>query len=486
MLGIKHIFSSVTAIWLAVAVGFAQQTKANDPFSMDLDSLANTKVTTASKFGEDLADAPGVMTVVSKDELKRFGGITLSEILSRVAGLTPASAPFPDRSIIAVRGQQSSFTGSHVLILINGRPVREIMEGGDSSDLLESFPVNILERIEVIKGPGSVLYGSDAFYGVINLITKKATGESEGFKGAGGANGAAATSGEVLLQKGDLNIVTAAQYHQLPRWDVAYRYTADAQNAVVRNEGEGGYLGIDYRGLSFMSSYTGLETASTTTSLGDERFKRGFTDLGYALKASAKWDMTFNLTYTRTTLDSPDFPPIHRDSDETLLEWTNFVTFSEKDRLTFGTLYDRDRGTELIFIGGQRSIGARGDRPAGGFYIQHEHKLTDSVKLIGGLQANKIGNIALNVVPRAGILWNFADLLTLKVLYGGAFRAPSLNEILLKNPVLSGNPNLVPEKVSTLNVQLSYQSKRLQASIGYFRSRQINLIIQDFSSYPGV
>ena len=68
----------------------------NDPFSMDLDSLANTKVTTTSKFAEDLADAPGVMTVVSKDELKRFGGVTLAEILSRVAGLTLTSAVFPD------------------------------------------------------------------------------------------------------------------------------------------------------------------------------------------------------------------------------------------------------------------------------------------------------------------------------------------------------------------------------------------------------
>jgi outer membrane receptor protein involved in Fe transport len=483
----RFLLRTLTTALLTASTALAQQPipkDAQDPFLLDLDSLVNTKVTTASKFSEDLADAPSVMTVVSKDELKRFGGMTLAEILGRVAGLNPASGPFPDRSIIAVRGQQSSVSGSHVLILINGRPVREIMEGGDSSDVLESFPVNIIERIEVIKGPGSVLYGSDAFYGVINLITKKATGDSEHLSAAGGADGAAVTSGELLLQKGDFNVVAAAQYRQFPRWDVPFTFNGVTQNAVLRNEGEGGYLGINYRGFSFMSSYTALETSSATTSVGDERFKRGFADLGYALKASAKWDMTFNLTYTRTTLDTPDYPAIHRDSDETLLEWTNFVTFSEKDRLTFGTLYSRDRGTESI-LGSPGYIAAQGDRSAGGFYAQHEHKLTDTLKLIGGLQANKIGAIALNVVPRGGILWNPADHFTLKALYGGAFRAPSLDDIVLKTTGLNGNPNLVPERVSTLDVQLSYRRNRLQTSLGYFHSHQTNLIVQDFSSFPG-
>ena len=141
------------------------------PFSMDLDSLFNTKVTTASKFAEKLSDAPGVISVVSHDELRRFGGITLREFLERVAGLNGFRTGFNDRSIVSVRGNQTRVNGGHLLLLINGRPTREVAEGGINEDILESFPVNSLERIEVIKGPGSVLYGSDAFSGVINLIT---------------------------------------------------------------------------------------------------------------------------------------------------------------------------------------------------------------------------------------------------------------------------------------------------------------------------
>ena len=147
-----------------------------DPFAMDLDSLFNTKVTTASKFSEKLSDAAAVVTVVTRDELERFGGTTLLEVLERVAGLNVSSAVFADSSLISVRGDQTRANAGHILILINGRPVREILAGGISSDILESFPIGILERVEVVKGPGSVLYGSDAFSGVINLITKKAEG----------------------------------------------------------------------------------------------------------------------------------------------------------------------------------------------------------------------------------------------------------------------------------------------------------------------
>jgi outer membrane receptor for ferrienterochelin and colicin len=139
--------------------------------SLDLESLLNVKVVTASKFAESQSDAPGIMSVVSQDELRRFGGTTLREVLERVPGLASSTAYFTDRSMVAARGDQTKINGGHVLFLINGRPTREVLEGGLVSDLLESFPINVLERIEVIKGPGSVLYGSNAFSAVVNLIT---------------------------------------------------------------------------------------------------------------------------------------------------------------------------------------------------------------------------------------------------------------------------------------------------------------------------
>jgi outer membrane receptor protein involved in Fe transport len=459
-----------------------QDDPADSTYSMDLDSLLNTKVNTASKFSEELSGAAAVMSVVSKDELRRFGGITLGEILERVAGINGTSA-FTDTRMVAVRGDQTATDGGHILILINGRPCREVLEGGMISDLMESFPVGILERIEVIEGPGSVLYGSDAFAGMVNLITQKPDGKSYRLHTAAGPSAANATSLEVLYQAGDLSIVAAGQYHQMPQWDTLFRSfntttkLVSAEDTTLRNDGEGGYLGIDYKGLSFMSSYTGIEGPTFVGAIpGDMRWKRGFADLGYSLKASQKWEMTLNATYTRMVQDDPEFPNIHRDSYEGLVEWTNFYTFSDTDKLTFGALYSHIGGTESYTGVTPNEIVMHGTRSASGFYAQHEHRLTDSLKVVGGLQANKIGNIALNVVPRAGIVWNPAADFTLKALYGGAFRAPSLDELYLNDPGLKGDPNLKPEKVGTVDLQLSYQRNHVRASVGYFHSKQSDFI----------
>lgn len=487
------------SLWLVVAAAvYAQQPtppapvaagSASDPFAMDLDSLFNTKVTTASKFSEKLSEAAGVVSVVTQDELQRFGGTTLLEVLERVSGLSVASSFLSGSSLVGIRGDQTRANAGHILILINGRPLREIQFGGVSSDILESFPIDTLERIEVVKGPGSVLYGSDAFSGVINLITKKAEGKDFRVSAAGGAAGERSATEEIQLQQGALNIVEGGQSHEWPRWAVTSQPWANSgfspDNATLRSEGTGGYLGINYKGLSFNSSYTEQESPSFVSGIvGDTRLKQGFSDLGYTLQPTAKWEMTVNGTYTRSVMDEPDYPTFHRDSYEADLEWTNFITFSENDRLTLGTVYNHIAGTDTFTGATPNFIISQGSRNAIEGYAQYEHRLTDEVKLIGGVQANKIGAIAMNAVPRGGILWNPSNHITMKVLYGGAYSAPSLDETLLRDAFINGNPHLVPETVGTLDAQLIYQTDRFQASLDYYHSRQTDLIIQTGTSDP--
>jgi outer membrane receptor for ferrienterochelin and colicins len=140
-----------------------QNGNSTDLASLDIEQLMNVQITTASRFADKISNAPSIVSVVTSDELRRFAGMTLGEILQRVPGLTGTSQYFTDRSMVAALGDQTKTAGGHILFLINGRPTREVQEGGIISDLLESFPVGILERIEVIKGPGSVLYGSTPF-----------------------------------------------------------------------------------------------------------------------------------------------------------------------------------------------------------------------------------------------------------------------------------------------------------------------------------
>ena len=486
------------ALWLSgrAAAQVASQAPpsggGHDLGALDLESLLSTKVITASKFSENLADAPGIISVISQDELRRFGGITLREVLERVPGLSIASAYFTDRSLVAARGDQTKINGGHILFLINGRPTREVLEGGLISDLVEAFPVNALEKIEVIKGPGSVLYGSNAFSAVINLITKKAEGNGISVSGFDGEQGMKGGSGQVMVKRGEFSLFGAGQFHQMPNWNTNYILPTSligdplappvplVQPITIEDRGDGAYLGASYKNLTFMSSYTEWHDPSFVRgSIASNKWRRGFADLGYTVKATDNWDMSFNATYTRNTFDNFGYPSIGRDSQELLLEWTNSITFSNWDRLTIGALFNHIEGQETYFGIDPPFQISDGSRPGGAFYGQWDHQLADTVKLVGGFQVNKIDGTNVNVAPRAGLIWNPTAHVGVKALYSGAFRAPSINETLLNHPGLQGTPGLKPEKVGTLDLSVSYQANRFQGALTYFHSRQTDSIVID-------
>jgi outer membrane receptor for ferrienterochelin and colicins len=494
--GAKNFRLGATALLLLVLASSAvsQQTappqSSGDLVSMDLESLMNLDVTTASRFSDKLSGAPSIMSVVTSDELRRFGGLTLNEILQRVAGLTGSTQYFSDRSLVAARGDQTKTDGGHILFLINGRQTREVMEGGVISDLLESFPVEILERIEVIKGPGSVLYGSNAFSAVVNLITKKAVGDQVTAKAFGGARGAVDSSGNFLYKRGDLSAVGAVQLHALADWPLVYTvppsqrdlsfapHVPDVESVDLVDRGVGSYLGVNYKSLRFMSAFTEWEsTGFIEGTVSETRLTRDFGDLGYDLKVNQRWDMSFDLTFTRTTFKEPGFPYATRDSNESIAEWTNLITLGSKDRLSAGAQINRIEGEEFFTAVVPAIVDAQGKRLGGAFYAQLDHQLVKQVKLIGGFQTNKIGSIPLNTVPRGGAVWTPKPWASVKALYSQAFRAPSLDENLLNNPGLGGNPNLKPEKVATFDLGVYFENKRAQVGIDYFHSKFTDNIV---------
>ena len=493
----------ILLVFLFQSVSFAQQTgegsrteSLDDPFLLDMNSLLNLKITTASKFSEKLTEAAAVVSVVTKDELQRFGGFTLRQILERVAGLNGSTSQFIDRSIIAVRGDQTRADGGHVLILINGRPTREGGQGGIGSDMLESFPVKVLERIEVVKGPGSVLYGSEAFSGVINLITRKADGMEVDLSSASAAGGGQSQTAQMLVAQGKLKVVAAGQFHNKTNLPNSYKFfdstpysrtkgSTLVTDSNLREQGTGAYLGINYKRLSFMSTFTEFEAPSFSSGIvGTVRWKRGFADVGYSLDVTTNWQMSFNLSYTRGIIRAVKFPDAGGDASEMVAEWTNLVSLGKSDRLTFGALNSNISGIGTYYGVTPNILIYTGSRNGLGFYAQHEHKLTDDIKLIGGVQANKNGRISLDLVPRVGLIWNPVHQLTFKALYGKAFRAPNLLELLVDFPTVKGNNKLTPEKVGTFDVGIAYQSNHLQASVNYFHSRQSAQIVADSSVFP--
>ena len=130
------------------------------------------KVTTASKNADKLQDAAAIMSVISSQEIESYGALTLTDVLNRVTNLYMTGSCYFPNNLAGLRGDIQVHTSSHVLILIDGRPCRESFYSGVDLAVYNASPVAGIERIEIIRGPGSVLYGSNAVSGVINIIIK--------------------------------------------------------------------------------------------------------------------------------------------------------------------------------------------------------------------------------------------------------------------------------------------------------------------------
>ena len=453
---------------------------------MSLEELLDTNVTTASKSGEKESSAPGVMSVVTKDELRRFRGNSLGDILNRVPSLISSSTAFSDRRTLAARGDQIRLDSGHVLFLINGRPTRESLQGGVSSEILESFPVNVIERIEVIRGPGSVLYGSNAFSAVVNIITEEPkAGASATLEALGGVPGSYGAAAKASAQLGDLGVVVAARQLERADWKTVYRYSPEGTSAVIDTNiaipdlRQGAYLELDYKGLRFMSNFDRWENAYFFRgNIGANHWQRAFGDLGYQLHVldALNWDMEFHGTYTYAGSSASDVPGTQGQSHEVLGEWTNFLRFGEHLRLVAGGLYDYARGKETYLASDRRLTVSDASRTSGAAYAQLQHQALDSLELIAGVQLDLCENISPRLVPRAGVIWNPFDGITFKGLYGQAFRAPSINEIGLRHPELWGQPDLKPEVVHAIDAGVSYTGERLSLGANYFFTQQKDII----------
>ena len=132
---------------------------------------AETFVITASKVMENIKKAPASITVITDKQIRQMGARNLTDVLWRTVPSVNFSKPsFERNEVIIVRGTTAL---SSVLLLINGHPVTRAF-GGDWRYLYDDLIIDNIKRIEVIRGPGSALYGANAYHGVINVITKEA------------------------------------------------------------------------------------------------------------------------------------------------------------------------------------------------------------------------------------------------------------------------------------------------------------------------
>ncbi len=150
----------------------AQTTFASAGRMLTLEELMETKISISTGIEKTVAEAPSIATVITEEQIARLSATTLFEVLDSIPGLfayPSASSQFYDN--IDIRSLHTTF-GAQVVLLINGTPIKRLQNGNTWSRF--NFPASLIERIEVIRGPGSAVYGADAFSDIINVITKDA------------------------------------------------------------------------------------------------------------------------------------------------------------------------------------------------------------------------------------------------------------------------------------------------------------------------
>jgi len=143
----------------------------DDFFAMSPEQLANISVTIASGTEKPVYQSAAVTTVVTAEQIKNMGATELSQVLETVPGLHVSIQAVTNDAVYSMRGMRNS-VNNQVLVLLNGTRYSVPYKGSGMQGM--ELPVEAIQQIEVIRGPGSALYGADAFAGVINIITKKA------------------------------------------------------------------------------------------------------------------------------------------------------------------------------------------------------------------------------------------------------------------------------------------------------------------------
>ncbi|MBN1845670.1 MAG: TonB-dependent receptor [Sedimentisphaerales bacterium] len=458
---------------------------------MDLEELMDVEITVASKKAEKLYEAPGIGVVVPRDEMDVYGDRSLHQLLQRQPSIyTRGSYMYPN-NMAAVRGDMPTHLDLHNLILFNGRPIRESGFGGVNFPVYMTFPLSSLESVEIIRGPGSVLYGTNAFSGVINLKPREAPQRNEfSISSQAGSHGYYETDVAGGGTFGDLGFFSAVRTSG--QHGYTYRLTDGMGTYDTDRDGNKSVSAathLNYKGFTFDFFATSMETfhvgALPFWSVPGHVFRvnKLFANAGYRADVHERVQLELNVTYNLHENDFAGFPTgdVSSNASDILGEGTLYVNPLDNLNLVLGYLHEYQMNCEG---NGYESIPLYRHKPQSA-YIQGDYQLGKILKLIAGGQWNRTGQGLSDFISRYGVIITPAPKWGVKLLRAEAFRAPfAIETDLYDLPILVGNQGLEPESITTYDAQLFYNDDTTYAAVTYFKSMIDQLIVRDTSVNP--
>jgi iron complex outermembrane receptor protein len=505
----------VAALFCLVARGAAAQSvNSSEAASLSLEDLLSVRVvTTASKFPQSVREAPASITIVTAEEIRRHGHRTLADVLRTVRGLYTTY----DRNYVyaGVRGfSRPGDYNTRVLLLLNGHRLNDALY--DMAPIGTDFPldISIIDRVEVIRGPASSLYGTNALFAVINVVTRTggqhsglrlsaAGGSQESFNGTASYGRLFRTGSEILLAG---SVFHTAGARRLSYPELA---TSDTTGDVFDLDGDRSrtFFGSFRTGnLSVSGGLAGrrkhVPTAAFGTLVGDDQFvtvdNRYYLRAEYERRLGAGW--TAN---TRASFDEYYYTgayPYDSGDGATILTLDRSTTRTLSGefgvRRTFGKAHLVSTGTEILghikndlvaTDGPATIVDVHNPAATWAVYAQDEFKPTRWLIVNAGVRLDHSENFGNRTTPRLGVVVMPTQRTTLKFLHGRAFRAPNNYELeyysLMQNSVQF---KLRPESIrSSELVWEEYLSSWLRTAVTGFHYQIDDVIEQRVQASDG-
>ncbi|WP_217477023.1 TonB-dependent vitamin B12 receptor [Stutzerimonas stutzeri] len=440
------------------------------------------EVVTATRTAQTVEQSLAAVTVLDRERIERSQAASVPELLKQVPGvsLTNSGGPGKNTSLF-MRGSESD----HVLVLVDGVKIGSVTGGGAA---LQDFPLELIERIEVVRGPRSSLYGSEAIGGVIQIFTRKGQGEGAKPFFSAGYGTHDSYSGSVGVTGGDGRgwYSLAASGSDTDGINAKSVQTSGYENDADGYRNLSATLSAGYRfdnGLELDANVLRAKSHNDYDSVNSKR-TAGFganadgESLVYGTRARFNpvdhWGVTLQAGRSEDNSDAYQDGRFYSrfDSRRDSLSWQNDIELAAGHTLTLGVDHQHDEVDST-------AVYAEDSRDNDGYFAQYlgqagRHDWQVSLRHDDNEQFGQhdTGNI--------GYGYGFTDWLRGTISYGSAFKAPTFNELYYPD---YGNPNLEAETSRSLEIGLGGQHGWGHWAVNAYRTVIDDLIAYDASSF---
>jgi outer membrane receptor for ferrienterochelin and colicins len=445
---------------------------------LSLDELMEIEVATvygASKHRQKVTEAPSSVTIVTADEIKKYGYRTLSDILRSLRSFYVSY----DRSYayLGVRGfGRTGDYNSRILILVDGHRVNDNIYDSVSIETGFILDIDLINRVEVIRGPSSSLYGNNAFFAVINIITRTPQ-DLKGMEASGEAGSFDTFRSRLGIAKkwgNGIELALSGSLSDSHGRDLFYKeFDNPSTNNGIAENGDYGrsynlFSKLSFRDFTIEGAYVsrtkGIPTASFDTDFNDPRNRtvdeQGYVDLRYTHDFGDLFQIMGNLFYDIYKYNGNYIYSGRLNNDIVKGEWWGgevqfSKTLPEKHKFNAGAEYQfnpkqnqrnwNEDPFELVLDDKRNSN-------QWALYIQDEVQVFKNLIFNAGVRYDNYEQFGGTANPRLACIFSPFEKTDFKLIYGTAFRAPNVYELYYASFPQKGNPDLDPEKITTYEI----------------------------------